>query len=121
MLDFAVSRCGNEFQRNECITSTGKEGQNYFTMSRHSKSFYKGVFTGVRSSLFHSHFSVSGTSSVLSNSKTTDGRTCNYKVFRFNDSFERGSKKRTAMVGGEPTTNQRENLGGLLLRSKGQH
>ena len=30
--DFAVSRYGNKFERNECITSTGKEGQNYFTL-----------------------------------------------------------------------------------------
>ena len=44
-------------------------------MSRHSKieiSFYKGVETGVRSSIFHNHCSVSGTSSVSSNSKTAD-------------------------------------------------
>ena len=44
-------------------------------MSRHSKieiSFYKGVETGVRSSIFHNHCSVSGTSSVSNNSKTAD-------------------------------------------------
>ena len=87
MPDFTVSSCGNKFERNKCISSPGKKGQNYFTMSRHSKreiSFYKGADTSVRSSLFHSHCSVSGTSSVLSNSKTTDNRTCNYKKFQFN-------------------------------------
>ena len=99
---------------------------------RYSKteiSFYKGADTCSTSSS-HSHCSVSGTSSISSNSKTTDSRICNYKIFRFNDSFDGGSKKRTAMVGGEPTTNQRENidkfnisqcffgkLRGLLLRS----
>ena len=49
MPDFTVSRYGNEFQRNECITSPGKEGQNDFTMSRHFKreiSFYEGLHTG---------------------------------------------------------------------------
>ena len=48
--------------------------------------------------------------SVSSNSKTADSRTSNYQKFQFNDSFDRGSKKRTAMMGGEPTTNQMENL-----------
>ena len=28
------SMCGTKFQRNECITSPGKQGQNYFAMSR---------------------------------------------------------------------------------------
>ena len=73
--NFAVSRCGNKFERNERITSPGKEGQNCFTMSRHSKreiSFYRGVDTGVGSFIFHSHCSVSGSSSVSSNSKITD-------------------------------------------------
>ena len=100
-----VSRCGNKFQ--------GKEGQNYFTVPRHSKikiSFYKGIDTGVRLSLFYSHCSVSGAFSVSSNLKSTNSRTCKYKTFRFKDSFDRGNDKRAAMVGGEPTSNQRENL-----------
>ena len=111
--DFTVSRCGNRFQRNGCITSPGKQRQNYFTVSRHSKreiGFYKRVDTDVRSSLFHSHCIVRSTSSVSSNSKKTDSRTCKYKKIRLNDSFDRGSEKRTAMVGGEPVTNQRKNL-----------
>ena len=81
-------------------------------MSRHSKreiSFYKGVNTGVSFSLFYSHCSVSGTYSVLSNSKTTYSRTCNYKKISI-QCFDRGSKKRTSMVDREPTTNQKENL-----------
>ena len=93
MPDFTVTRCRNKFQRNECITSSGKEGQNYFTMLVHYKreiSFY----TGVRSSLFLSHCSVSDTSSVSSNSKATDSRACKYEKFRFNGSFDRGSKKK---------------------------
>ena len=96
MPDFTVSTCGNKFQRNECITSPGKEGQNYFTMSRHSNreiSFYKRADTGVRLSIFHSHCSVSGTSSVSSNSKTTDSTTYNYKKFRFNDLTEEARKE----------------------------
>ena len=47
-------------------------------MSIHSKreiSFYKGIDPGVTLSLFHSHCIVSGTSSVSSNSKTTDSKT----------------------------------------------
>ena len=102
--DFTVSSCGDKFERNECIASPRKKAQNYFTMSKHSKrgiSFYKGVDTGVRSSIFHSHCSVSGTSSISSNSKTIDIRSCNYKKFRFSYSFDRGSKKRTVMVGGK--------------------
>ena len=95
-------------KRNECITSPGKEEQNYFTMSRNSKREIS--FTCLKSSLFHSHCSVSGTSLVLSSSKTTNSRTCNYKKIRFNDSFDRGRKKRTAIVGGGSTTNQRETL-----------
>ena len=108
MPDFTVSRSGNKFQGNECIASSGKEVQNYFRMPRHSKreiNFYKGVDTGVRLGLFHSHCSVSGTSSVSSNSKKTDNKTCKYKKFRFNDSFDRGSDKRAVMVVAEPRTN----------------
>ena len=56
--------------KNKCITSPIKEGQNYFKMSRHSRSIYvkavnlynsyKGVNTGVRLSLFHGQCSISG-------------------------------------------------------------
>ena len=82
-------------------------------MSRHSKrkiSFYKEVDTGVRSPLSHSHCRVTSSFSLSSNSKTTDSRTCKYKKFRFHDRFDRGSEKRAAIMGGEPTTNERENL-----------
>ena len=34
----------------------------------------------------------------------------NTKKFRFNNSFDRGNEKRTAMVAEEPTTNQWKNL-----------
>ena len=44
------SMCGTKFQRNECITSPGKQGQNYFAMSRLFKTriaLYMGLKTGV--------------------------------------------------------------------------
>ena len=81
----AVSRGGSKLQRNKCITSPGKQGQNYVTMSRLSKTkiaFYMGLNTavksylGVRSFVLHSHCSVSGISSVSCNLKTTDTITC---------------------------------------------
>ena len=70
--------------KDECITSAGKEGQNYFTMSSYFKTkitFCKGVDKGVRSSLFHSHSSVSSSSSVLSNSKIKIAELASTKKF----------------------------------------
>ena len=79
--DFTVSRCGNKFRGNESLTSPGKEVQNYFTVPKHSKrkiSLCKGDGTDVMTSLFYSHCSISGSSSVSKNSKTKDSRTCKY-------------------------------------------
>ena len=112
----SVACMPDEINSKEMSGSLSQERKDklYFTISGHSKrdiSLYKGIDTGARSSLFLRNCSVSGTFSVSSNSKSTDRITCKYKKFRFNDSFERGSEKRAAMVsGGEPTTNERENL-----------
>lgn len=88
------------------------------------------------SPLFHSHCSVSGNSSISSNSKTADSRTFKYKKSSIQWYFWHRKQKKAAMVNREPTTNQRENfdkftapnnniiqcffgqLGGLLPRSK---
>ena len=83
MPDFTDSRCEKN-SKDECITSAGKEGQNYFTMSSYFKTkitFCKGVDKGVRSSLFHSHSSVSSSSSVLSNSKIKIAELASTKKF----------------------------------------
>ena len=115
----------------------GKKGQRYFTMPRHSQrkiSFYEGNDIGVRYFLFHSLSSVSNTSSVLSNSKATDSRTCKYKKFRFNDSSDRRKElqwlvdnlqliKRKTSINSQPqitisTHASYEGWGHLLSRSK---
>ena len=94
MPDFKISKCGNKFQRNECITQQ-KKG-NFISqcqgLPQRKISFYEGNDTGVRYFLFHSLSSVSNTSSVSSNSKAADSRTCKYKKFRFNDSSDRRKK-----------------------------
>ena len=115
----------------------GKKGQRYSTMPRHSQrkiSFYEGNDIGVRYFLFHSLSSVSNTSSVLSNSKATDSRTCKYKKFRFNDSSDRRKElqwlvdnlqliKRKTSINSQPqitisTHASYEGWGHLLSRSK---
>ena len=78
-------------------------------MSTHSKreiSFYKGIDPGVTLSLFHSHCIVSGTSSVSSNSKTTDSKTFDSMVVLTEE-----ARIELPTVDGEPTANQREYLG----------
>ena len=66
--------------KNKCITSPIKEGQNYFKMSRHSKK--KSIYIIHTRELTQELGCLSSTASaalVASNSKTTDSRTCKYK------------------------------------------